>query len=293
MADSLRRGLAREHGIRFCVAEVSAAAAELERRHLAGPVAGQILAQTLCGAALLSADVSAPQECISLQLRVDGPVDGVLVEASGDGKLRGFTYAKILNDLDGTEPYDLDTALGGDGGLTVIRSTPTATVSTAHIRARPPAVAVNIARYFGESMQTPTAVELAVASKDGYLYKAVGCTAEKMPDGDTGTFVKVLEAFDDKRVRTMLLAANDPAAALTELLGIGAIEFTETRVLAFGCRCDTARAEAILSSLSNDELQEAITSGKPETVTCHFCGHSYTVDTAGLKQVLSRKLEAN
>ncbi len=293
MSDSLRRGLVRKSGIRFCIADVSESSAELERRHLSGPVAGQILAQAVCGAALLSADLSDQNECLSLQFRVDGPIDGILVEAAGDGKLRGFTYAKILNDLDGIEPYNLTAALGGDGGLTILRSTPTATLSTAHIRARPPIIAANIARYFHESIQTPTAVELAVESKDGYLKKAFGCTAEKMPDGNTEDFVKILEAFDNKSVQKTLLDADDPATALTDLFGIGDIDFTETRPLAFGCRCDIARAESILSSLSSDELKEAIDSGKPETVTCHFCGHTYTVDTDGLKSVLTKKLASN
>lgn len=77
--------------------EVTDSARELERSHLCGPTAGLIQAEALAAVALLGAELSQPEETVTLRMRVSGPVGGLLVEAGADGSLRGYTQVKVMN----------------------------------------------------------------------------------------------------------------------------------------------------------------------------------------------------
>ena len=78
-------------------ADVTRAARGLEASHLSGPAASRALAEGLVAAALLSAETDDPDEAVSFQLNVHGPVGTVFAEATGAGHLRGYTKAKTLN----------------------------------------------------------------------------------------------------------------------------------------------------------------------------------------------------
>ena len=91
VADSLMSAFSPGSKIRVVLAEATDSARELERSHLCGPTAGLIQAEALAGVALLSSELTQPDETVTLRLKVSGPVGGVLVEASADGGLRGYT----------------------------------------------------------------------------------------------------------------------------------------------------------------------------------------------------------
>ena len=59
--------------------------------------------RSLAAVALLGAELSQPEEMVTLRMRVSGPVGGLLVEAGADGSLRGYTHVKVMNELDECE----------------------------------------------------------------------------------------------------------------------------------------------------------------------------------------------
>ena len=112
MNDKLEKAIAGGTRIRFAFAELTMLAKALEARHLCGPVAGAALGEALVGAALLSLDASQDDEALMLRMNVSGPLGGVLVEATGEGALRGFTNRKVIDELDGQQPVDTTEAWG-------------------------------------------------------------------------------------------------------------------------------------------------------------------------------------
>ena len=90
-SDAMSIGYSPGTRIQLVLVDVAEAARALEQCHLNGPTASLVLAEALAGVALLGADLTRPEETVTLRMRVSGPVQGVLVEAAQDGGLRGYT----------------------------------------------------------------------------------------------------------------------------------------------------------------------------------------------------------
>ncbi len=289
--DQLQRALSDEYGLRLIYADATASASEAAGRHLAGPVAARVLSQALVAAALVSSDLENEGEAISIQWKVNGPIQGILVEASFGGKLRGYTFRKTLGDLDEAAWADPAQSLGTDGHMTVLHSMPRQLLYSGVVAASPPDIERNLARYFNQSRQTPTAAAMRVELSDGRPTRAVGLIAQKLPDstGDelTEKFVEVLERFNDGRVHEALQTSGG-VLDVGSTLGVKDLVVVGTGPLSFACRCSRERVNAVLALLPRTDIEEMLADAQPQTVVCHFCGETYVVG----REELARLLEA-
>lgn len=273
--DCMLKMLSESAHIRLTKVDVTQTAKALEARHLSGPVAGRILAEGLAVVSLLSADSEA-EEAVLLQVKVDGPVRGLVVEATGSGHLRGYTQEKILEGLDGEEPVVSEKGLGPAGKAMVIRSMPGRLLGQTPLPFTPPDFRVLLARYYNLSLQIPAGAELAVRSDSGGIISVRAIVAERMPDGRQADFVPLLEAFQDGRVKA-LLEADVPVSEFARLSGLPDLAVRGTRELRFQCRCSREKAVASFSSLTQPEIDEIVKEGKPQHVVCHLCGADFSI----------------
>lgn len=285
--DCLLQGLAEKRHLALTVADVTESARVLERRHLSGPTAGRILAEALCAGAIASANLDQPDERVCLRFESDGPVGGCTVDVSAGGELRGFTNIKVLNDLDGDDNAALSQAWGKQGRLSVVQSTGSRMTYNAVLRLDPPDVRVALAKYFNESLQRPAAVAIYALTKNGYVEKAVGVVAEKMPDASSEDFLPLLEAFDDGRVQAVL-ADGFEWQKLSALPGLEDLRVGSARELKFGCGCSRERVMGALSALERSELEEIDREGQGQEANCHFCGKDYRITPEEIRRLLEK-----
>jgi molecular chaperone Hsp33 len=238
-------------------------------------VAGRILAEGLAAVSLLSSDCEA-SEAVLLQVRVDGPVRGLVAEATGEGHLRGYTHEKLLPDLDGEVPVASAPGLGAAGTAMVQRTRPGTLLGQTPMTFTPPDFRVMLARYYNQSLQVPAGVALAIGADSGGIIHARGLVAERMPDGRQADFVPVLEAFQDGRINA-LLEANAPLADLARATGLEDLAIRGTRELRFQCRCSREKAVASFSAMAATEIDDLVREGKSQHVVCHMCGADYLV----------------
>ena len=288
--DRLLKGLSEDRGLRFTYVDVTYGARELIFRHESGPVAGEILARALAGAALFSGDAARDDHCLSLQVNVDGPIKGLMAEVTGAGTVRGFTKVKLLPG-DRTPEAQLSAALGGSGIMSVILSEPGNVIYSGQVDASPPDLRSATARYFNQSLQTPTGVALVSSMKGGELSHCRALAGQRMPDGLIEDFVPILEAFNDGSVDSFL-SSMAPDADPWQALPMIKVETAETRELRFGCRCSEDKAIEAVASLSTEEIREAIDGEGKHDVTCHMCSQLYEVGEEILLELLIRKAQA-
>lgn len=278
--------------LRLIHVDVTDSARALEQSHLSGPVAGLIQAEALTGVAILGSELTLPEETISFQMRLPhGQLGGLLVEAASDGALRGYTYTKILNELDASEEDDaviLDKALGPLAECRIIRSIPGKILSHAIFTLDNPTVTEAVEAYFDQSLQRQVICQLSATSTDGYLVRARGCMLDCLPDGDLNVFEKACEFFEDGSVQDLL----DAGAAVTEignLLGLDDLQEDSPKPLTFRCRCSQERVEQVLLTLSDAELEEMAAKDIPTEIYCHMCGKGYQILPGRIKQVLDER----
>ncbi len=239
------------------IVDVAGAAQRLAEGHLCGPTSARFLAEGLAEVSLVSGELGSAEETVSLQMKCKGPLGGMNVECSGDGKLRGYTEKKILDEFDGLGRADARKVVG-EKQIQVTRSAPGRILSQA--------IATNINGYLNQSLQRNASIKVwAETSDEGKVLGARGVMVERMPDAGEKDF---------KWPPRLNLAAS--SRTILKALGFAQAELKKTSPLQFGCRCGMERAKAMLGALSEEERK-----GLPATVdvTCHMCGRTYMVKT--------------
>lgn len=288
--DQLFYGFSQEKMISLTFADVSESAKSLEQMHLSGPTAGRFLAEALVSAALLSATIGDAEERISIQAQVDGPVGGCLVDVSGNGNLRGYTTHKILNEFDESDATPLAKILGDVGALTFIHSNRKTVISQQQMPCSPLNLRHALARYFNDTLQKPTAIEISATSRNHYLHRAVGICMSRLPEGDSEDFVPLLERFNDRTIQKALAQAVD-INVLSQLLGLEDLTIVERRVLNAKCTCSREKVIYSISCLTIEELEEILIQKERPEVTCHFCSNNFRIEPAEIARLIIEKKE--
>jgi molecular chaperone Hsp33 len=272
--------------IQFVLVDVTDAARGLEASHLNGPTASLVLAEALAGVALLGADLTRPQEAVTLRMRVSGPVQGVLVEMAQDGSLRGYTNRKVINELDGREELESEDAFGDHADVQIIRSVPGHILTHACLETHPASVRCAVQQFFEQSLQRRVAAQLVAIAYGGRLDLARGLLALGMPDTDQAELERLFALFQDDTVAQELEACGT-LAELGETLDFADLQFEPVRPLRFACRCSQARVEGMLEGLGPEEL--IAMAQKPASIYCHMCGKGYEVPVATLTKFIEKK----
>jgi molecular chaperone Hsp33 len=287
-SDGRRSAFSPSLKIRLVQVEVTDSARELERSHLCGPTAGLIQAEALAGVALLGSELTEPQETVTLRLRVSGPLGGLLVEASREGGLRGYTQVKVMNEFDAAEELDTSAAMGELAEVQIIRSTMGKILSSASIDVSPASISRSLEAYFKQSLQRQVYVQTSALAYGAFIDSARGLMVECLPDGDHATFKRLEELFAEGTI----LECLDSAASLETIcttLGLTDCAFEEVFPLRFACRCSVERVQGMLSGLPTEDLQAMLGQTGPLQIFCHMCGKGYRVEADFVKQVLEAR----
>ena len=246
-----------EKKVAVTIVDVTSAAQELARGHLAGPTAAHYLTEALASVALLGGEMSEKDETLILQAKCSGPLGGYNVECTAAGTLRGYTEKKVLDGFDGLgKPKDR--MVLGDQQIQVTRSVPGRILSQG--------ISTSLDGYFAGSLQRKACLKVEAAVSDEVeILVARGILVEDLPDArGPMTCCKT----DD--LKSLAVASRN----ILKQLGLDKAELKRTTPLKFACRCSPDRAAQMLSALSEEERKSL-----PPTIdiTCHMCGKTFTV----------------
>ena len=254
------------------IVDVTGAAQELARGHLAGPTAAHYLTEALASVALLGGEMSETDETVILQAKCSGPLGGYNVECTAQGTLRGYTEKKVLDGFDGLGRPKDRTVLG-DQQIQVTRSVPGKILSQG--------ISTSVDGYLAGSLQRKACIRTEVAVSDEVeILEARGLMVEILPDSKLGSVDAecsvgvdpLARALDEKNPAKLSVASRN----ILKQLGLENAELRRTTPLRFACRCSPDRAIAMLAALSEEERKAL-----PPTIdiTCHMCGKTFTVRT--------------
>jgi len=247
-----------------------------------------VQSDALAAVALLGAEFSQKDEAVSLRFRVSGPVAGLLVETTFEGGLRGYTHNKILNNLDARETITDEDALGELAQMTVIRSIPGKTLSSAMVDVHPASIRNGLHEYLNKSLQRKVDVEIAVKSTVEGVSYAKAFMIECMPDGDEKAFKKISSKIQDGSLKKNIISASSLEELLT-LLKITDYKLNDPQPLRFKCRCSGERVEAMVNGLPDEDIKDMLTSSGETQIVCHMCGNGFSVSKSLLWSVLEKR----
>ena len=259
--------------------------------HTTLPVATAALGRALAAASMMGNALKDGGASLTLQIKGGGPLGTVLAVSDNQGNVRGYVQQPHVDlPLRPDGKLDVGGAVGSEGTLTVIKDLNMKDPYVGSVQLLGGEIAEDLAAYFVESEQIPTACALGVlVDRDHSVKAAGGYIIQLLPGAGEDTIAKVEGGVLAAGAVTALLAGNDdPEALLRRVLSDFDVEILETCPVAYRCYCSRERVERALISLGAEELEKIVAEQGGCELTCQFCDAVYRYSREELENLATQ-----
>ena len=258
--------------------------------HKTLPVATAALGRALAGASMMGNALKGQGASLTLQIKGGGPLGTVLAVSDNEGCVRGYVtnpHTDLPLRPDGK--LDVGGAVGHDGTLTVIKDLHMKEPYVGTIDLLGGEIAEDVASYFVESEQIPTACALGVlVDRDQSVKSAGGYLIQLMPGAGEDTIAKVEGGVMAAGPVSAILEQNDdPEALLRTVMSDFDLKILETCPVSYKCYCSRQRVERALISLGKPELEQMLAEQGGCQLTCQFCDAVYDFSADDLRALIA------
>ena len=253
------------------------------------PVGTAALGRTLSAASLMGNALKGAGASLTLQIKGGGPLGTVLAVSDNLGNVRGYvTNPQVDIPLREDGKLDVGGAVGREGTITVIKDLHMKEPYVGTIDLLGGEIAEDVAAYFVESEQIPTACGLGVlVDRDQSVKAAGGYLIQLLPGATEDTIVKVEGGIMAAgNVSAILDKDDDPEHMLRQVMSDFDLKILETCPVEYRCYCSRQRVEQALISLGKDELQQILDEQGHCSTTCQFCDAVYDFSGGELKALI-------
>ena len=257
--------------------------------HKTLPTATAALGRLLTAASMMGNMQKVENGSITLQVKGGGPLGTVLAVSDADGNVRGYVQNPQISLL---EKYrgklDVGAAVGTNGMLTVIRDLQMKEPYIGSVELVSGEIAEDVASYFVQSEQCPTACALGVlVDTDQHVRAAGGYIIQLLPGAPEETIDRIEAGIQKAGAVTGLLDSGMSARQLLEtVLADLDLEILETSPVSYKCYCDRERVVSTLISLGKKELQQIVEEKETIHIECQFCDTIYDFTPDEIVQIL-------
>ena len=258
--------------------------------HKTLPVATAALGRALAGASMMGNALKGQGASLTLQIKGGGPLGTVLAVSDNEGNVRGYvTNPQVELPLRADGKLDVGGAVGHEGTLTVIKDLHMKEPYVGTIDLLGGEIAEDIAGYFVESEQIPTACGLGVlVDRDQSVKSAGGYLIQLLPGATEDTIVKVEGGIMAAGPVSALLEQDpDPEHLLRTVMSDFDLKILETQPVSYKCYCSRERVERALISLGRKELEDMLREQGGCQLSCQFCDAVYDFSKEDLEKLLA------
>ena len=227
---------------------------------------------------------------LTLQFRAAASLwSTVLAVSDNKGNVRGYvTNPHVDIPLRKDGKLDVGAAVGHEGTLTVIEDLHMKEPYVGTIDLLGGEIAEDVAGYFVESEQIPTACALGVlVDRDQSVKAAGGYLIQLMPGAVEDTIAKVEGGIMAAGAVSAILEKNDdPEAMLRTVMSDFDLKILETCPVEYRCYCSRERVERALISLGREELEQMLSEQGGCQLTCQFCDAVYEFTAEDIRRLL-------
>ena len=290
MADRIVRAISTDGMVQaaaICSRDLTERARQI---HKTLPVATAALGRALAAASMMGNALKSDGASLTLQFKGGGPLGTVLAVSDNEGCVRGYVtnpHTDLPLRPDGK--LDVGGAVGHEGTLTVIKDLHMKEPYVGTIDLLGGEIAEDVAGYFVESEQIPTACALGVlVDRDQSVKSAGGYLIQLMPGAGEDTIAKVEGGVMAAGPVSAILEQNDnPEALLRTVMSDFDLKILETCPVSYKCYCSRQRVERALISLGKSELEQMLAEQGGCQLTCQFCDAVYDFSADDLRALIA------
>ncbi|MEQ3346247.1 Hsp33 family molecular chaperone HslO [Peptoniphilus senegalensis] len=290
------RAIDESETIKISAAITSDVVEEAARIHKLSKTTSAALGRVLTAAAIIGSWQKNEKDSITLSIKGNGAAGSIVATCKNDGFVKGYVTNPMadlpIRESDGK----IDVAgIVGEGNLTLTIDTGMKKPYTGTVNLTTGEIAEDLAVYFLQSDQVPSAVGLGVLVDVDYSIKAAGgFIIQLMPDASEEQISKLEENLKGLPSVTSILDEYHDAEKLIEIL-MKDIDFKilEKRDIAYKCNCSREKVEDAIVSVGPKEIEEILIEEKKAEVSCYFCDKVYNFEEEDLERMLKKAKDIN
>jgi molecular chaperone Hsp33 len=260
---------------------------EMRANHELGILETLVLGRAYLGIGLMSADLKSVDR-ISLKIDCSGPIKGMIVEANAFGEVKGYLKQVPIPIDKPMENYDLSPFLG-TGFLEITKHIEDAKQPfTGKIALEYGNIALDLANYYLQSEQIPTAINLSIKfDPQGAVTGAGGLFLQALPDAGEDLVADLEQRVSHLPSLGERFAENQDAESLVqEVFGKHSLQFLANRRIEFMCHCSKKRLQQYLTMLPSDDIEDIRRNGPfPLELRCHHCNTVYEFSRGEIQDI--------
>ncbi|HWS43769.1 MAG TPA: Hsp33 family molecular chaperone HslO [Pseudoflavonifractor sp.] len=291
MADQIIRMLAKDAPVKASAITGKALVEHARQIHKTLPIATAALGRSLMACSMMGNQLKEENGAVTLRIKGDGPMGGITAVSDSAGNVRGYVVDGTVDlPLKPNGKLDVGGAVGENGSITVIKDLGLKEPYVGTIQLVSGEIADDVAAYFVESEQIPTACALGVlVNTDQSVLCAGGYLIQLLPGAGGGVIGQIEKGVARVgAVTDALRGGMDAEGLLREVLRDFDMEVVERADVEYRCYCSHERVTRALISLGKKELAELIEEQGRAELTCQFCDKVYEYDRGELEALLAQ-----
>lgn len=289
MSDRLLRMIDSKQKIRAFAAETTELAEKARKTHQLSPVAAAALGRSLTAGAMMGAMLKNTSDKLTIQIKGNGPLGGIVVSANNQAKVKGYVYnPEVYLEPNKHGKLDVAGAIGENGYLNVIKDIGLREPYVGYVSLVSGEIAEDFSYYFLKSEQVPSVVALGVlVDTTGEVIASGGYIIQILPDAGDDV-IETLENNITKisSVTSYLSEDGKIDDMVREVVGEPEMRVLDTINPEFVCDCSRERMERALISLGREELIKILEKQENIEIECHFCLGKYSFDRSSIENLL-------
>ncbi len=255
-----------------------------QKIHNTSPVVTAALGRTLTVTALMGASLKSATDNMTVYIKGDGPLQGMVTAADGSGMVKGYVYEPLVDIPLKNGKLDVGGAIGR-GSLAISKDLGLKEPYLGQVPLVTGEIGEDFTYYFAKSEQIPTAIALGVLVDTDLSARQAGGFMVQMLPGAEDEAINILEKnlASLPPVTTMLedgMTGEEIMEAVTKGL---VLQYLDPAEYEYRCDCSDEKISRALISMGADELLDMIEKDGGAEITCQFCPKVYRLSADDLR----------
>ncbi len=290
MKDKAIRGIAADKQIRFFAVNSTQTVQTALQSHFLSITSTIFLGRMLSAGIMLGMDLKDEKSSVTLKVDSDGPLQGATVVSSNKGRIKGYVKEPSVELEAESTLYGLSIAKAvGSGTMTIIKDLNVRQPFSGQTELISGEIADDLAYYFLQSEQLPSAVALGIlVNPDASVNSSGGFIVQLMPFATEEVISKLEENVNKMPNISDLLDMGKDIETIVRDFVLKGFDFTVTDEMepSFSCDCSKMKFWNGVKLLGDQEIAEALANEGKLEANCHFCNETYIYDESDLKKMI-------